>query len=84
MSPCARCAGRALQLTVIVWELPLPVRWQIVTLPEHGVIVIDGVTLTRTVDVRVALACTVEVRVALACVVDVALICTVEVRVALA
>src|SRR5687767_10519249 len=43
MSPCAMCAGRALHDTVMVCQLPFPVRWHIVTRPVHGVAVAAGV-----------------------------------------
>lgn len=82
VSPCRRCAGTALQLTVIVWLPPLPVRWHIVTLPEHGVAVVPGVLVTT--EVRVAVAATVAVRVIVAIWVAVVVATVVAVRVMVA
>jgi hypothetical protein len=71
MSPCARWAGRALQLTEMVRHVPLPVLWHMVALPWHGGTVDVG-TAVPAVPVRVADAPTVEVRVADAPTVEVA------------
>ncbi len=38
----------------MVCELPLPVLWQIVTLPEHGVAVLAGVLVAVPVAISVA------------------------------